>query len=460
VTLIADTANIVVTDTAAAHDISAGPLGFVVKSNDALLQLASGAAISSTAGTTVWADKLDLQGTVTTASSMDIRPHQAGEAIDLGAVGDSTADALEISDAEVDRISARSIELGGADHRRKPDVPRRHRVCHHVRRWRSEPGGVRLHTTHGGNRECHWELENGDRGNSVDVLAASVTPGDFVFENNGEIAVDEVVGIARVIGLTINGDVGLGTHSPLTINQPVRSLGGGNVRLSAGESAEENGDLVIAAPVATSGGDGNIELSAGDMLVVEDQPGDDLSVSGTGSITLTAENAVQIDAGISLSTEIGEVQVNSSPVSLNGGSGDDLLIGKEGRDFLGGGRGVDRFVGNAGDDVLIADELIWETAGAAELEAALSAITAEWNRLDRSYEQRIENLCGHEDLGEMDRLNGSYFLKLGVTIIHDESADKLTGSSGMDWFFFDDELDRATDLKDEVFADELDWILS
>jgi Ca2+-binding RTX toxin-like protein len=144
---------------------------------------------------------------------------------------------------------------------------------------------------------------------------------------------------------------------------------------------------------------------------------------------------------------------------LLGGSGDDLLIGKEGRDFLAGGPGSDRFVGNADDDILIADELIWETAGAAELEAALAAITAEWNRLDRSHQERIENLCGRKDLADDDRLNGDYFLKLGVTIIHDQSADKLTGSSGMDWFFFDDELDRATDLKDEVFADDLDWIL-
>jgi hypothetical protein len=37
----------------------------------------------------------------------------------------------------------------------------------------------------------------------------------------------------------------------------------------------------------------------------------------------------------------------------------------------------------------------------------------------------------------------------------------LTGSSGFDWFFFNDEQeDRATDLNDEVFANDLAFILA
>jgi hypothetical protein len=41
----------------------------------------------------------------------------------------------------------------------------------------------------------------------------------------------------------------------------------------------------------------------------------------------------------------------------------------------------------------------------------------------------------------------------------EEDADVLTGSAGLDWFFFDQQHDRATDLKDEVFANDLAWIL-
>jgi hypothetical protein len=45
-------------------------------------------------------------------------------------------------------------------------------------------------------------------------------------------------------------------------------------------------------------------------------------------------------------------------------------------------------------------------------------------------------------------------------VSNDGSRDVLTGSSGLDWFFFDPDQDgdRATDLKDEVFADDLEWI--
>ncbi|MFN0053105.1 MAG: hypothetical protein ACKV0T_13045 [Planctomycetales bacterium] len=39
-------------------------------------------------------------------------------------------------------------------------------------------------------------------------------------------------------------------------------------------------------------------------------------------------------------------------------------------------------------------------------------------------------------------------------------ADVLTGSSGQDWFLFDRLRDRATDLKDEVFTADMEFILS
>ena len=48
----------------------------------------------------------------------------------------------------------------------------------------------------------------------------------------------------------------------------------------------------------------------------------------------------------------------------------------------------------------------------------------------------------------------------GETVVKDDAQDILTGSQGDDWFWFDPELDRATDLRDEAFASELDWILS
>jgi len=46
-------------------------------------------------------------------------------------------------------------------------------------------------------------------------------------------------------------------------------------------------------------------------------------------------------------------------------------------------------------------------------------------------------------------------------IVFDDGArDLLTGSSGIDWFIFNSDEDKATDLSDEEFADALNFILA
>ncbi len=137
---------------------------------------------------------------------------------------------------------------------------------------------------------------------------------------------------------------------------------------------------------------------------------------------------------------------------LMGGEGDDLLVGGSGRDLLIGGTGADRIVGNSDDDILIAG-----TTAHDELAAALCAIIDEWTRTDQTYEQRITNLTnGGGANGDVKLLNSG----ANRTVFDDSSNDVLTGSSGWDWFFFDPEKDRATDLNDEVFANDLSFILA
>lgn len=138
---------------------------------------------------------------------------------------------------------------------------------------------------------------------------------------------------------------------------------------------------------------------------------------------------------------------------LFGGEGDDLLVGGSGRDLLVGGNGADRIVGNADDDIMLAGHLHF-----ADMDAAISAIMSEWAS-ERDYQTRVANLSG---AGAGERLNGDFFLKVGETVLDDEgdSEDVLTGGAGDDWFFFNSSEDRATDLKDEAFADDWDWIMA
>jgi Ca2+-binding RTX toxin-like protein len=49
---------------------------------------------------------------------------------------------------------------------------------------------------------------------------------------------------------------------------------------------------------------------------------------------------------------------------------------------------------------------------------------------------------------------------ISQTVFSDRDNDVLTGSSGSDWFLFDQARDRATDLKDEAFATDLAWIFA
>jgi fibronectin-binding autotransporter adhesin len=118
---------------------------------------------------------------------------------------------------------------------------------------------------------------------------------------------------------------------------------------------------------------------------------------------------------------------------LLGGMGDDMLLGGDGRDLLIGGFGADRLIGNGSDDLLIAGFTSFD-----ESEAALTAIMNEWTS-SRSYTERVANLqgCGSGSAWA-NRLNGNVYLQVdgaNATVQDDGAKDKLTGSSGRDWFF-------------------------
>jgi Ca2+-binding RTX toxin-like protein len=151
---------------------------------------------------------------------------------------------------------------------------------------------------------------------------------------------------------------------------------------------------------------------------------------------------------------------------LLGGNGEDLLVGGGGRDLLLGGAGADRIVGNGEDDILIAGFTAFDYTAAGLLqqdhETALSAIMAEWTSV-RDFATRRSNLNGG---GTGPRSNGDVFLRksISATVFEDSDRDTLTGASneqnGGDWFLFDSNLDRATDLRDEAFANDLEFILT
>jgi large repetitive protein len=117
VALTATTGNITIANTAAAADVSAtAGITIALLANDALFTIAAGANVQTSAGgVLVSADKMDLGGSITAAGQRVTLKNSVGaDAILLGNVGDGTADALELSDAELDRITCGTLEIGSA----------------------------------------------------------------------------------------------------------------------------------------------------------------------------------------------------------------------------------------------------------------------------------------------------------------------------------------------------------
>jgi Ca2+-binding RTX toxin-like protein len=106
-------------------------------------------------------------------------------------------------------------------------------------------------------------------------------------------------------------------------------------------------------------------------------------------------------------------------------------------DVLIGGDGSDRIVGSSGVDIVIAGTTVYDAH-----DAALRAILAEWSS-GAALESRVADLRD----GSVQLPDGTQIvLQAGVTVLNDSFFDKLTGSNGPDWLFFDEELDMVTDL--------------
>ena len=139
------------------------------------------------------------------------------------------------------------------------------------------------------------------------------------------------------------------------------------------------------------------------------------------------------------------MNAGGGPTVLLGAEGDDKLVGFSGRNILIGGLGADRLVGGWNDDLLIAGRTAFDIDDEAledGFDEVLESILAEWNST-RDYATRVANL--RDGSGSTDRLNGEFFLKKGETVFDDDEVDVLTGAAGLDWFFFDPDLDELTD---------------
>jgi Ca2+-binding RTX toxin-like protein len=120
--------------------------------------------------------------------------------------------------------------------------------------------------------------------------------------------------------------------------------------------------------------------------------------------------------------------------NVNGGAGDDVLVGNtlanllngnKGRDLLIGGLGADILNGGDGEDILIGGTTVFDSDASGN---AFTAIMKEWTST-QTYANRRLHL-----LGLPSGVNGAYKLT-NATVQPDMDTDQLTGGNDADWFW-------------------------
>jgi hypothetical protein len=121
----------------------------------------------------------------------------------------------------------------------------------------------------------------------------------------------------------------------------------------------------------------------------------------------------------------GDDQLTGNDVGniLLGGGGSDALTGGNGRSLLIGGTGSAVITGGADDDIIIGGKTSFD-----QDHASLASILADWQRTDKTYAERINDL--HSRDGDL----GSSKLLYLVTV-QAGGVDVLSGGPGQDWFF-------------------------
>jgi PKD repeat protein len=246
-----------------------------------------------------------------------------------------------------------------------------------------------------------------------------------------------------------------------TVTVSVRDDDGGVVSFAAPVEikviemqADPNDPTKTTLAVGGTTGDDDIEIDTGSVQVF--LGGVSLgSYHPTGSITVFAQDGdddVRVAGSVALPAWLyggagnDRLKGGAGHDVLLGGDGDDLLVGGQGRDFLIAGAGADRVVGNADDDVMIAGTTAYD-----DDRLALGLLRGVWLDPDRTAADRIAALQSPSTLPGGVRLDSA-------TVFHDESADVMTGSSGNDWFLLDTSRDRATDMTDDAFDPDREFI--
>lgn len=321
---------------------TAGPDGFV-----RLTAGFSGAVSSSSGDVTVNADRVLIDadsGITANAGVVTIRQVSANWAIDLGSATDAAANTLELSDAELDRITTPTLRIGdpantGSITVTAPISPANVTTLSLLTGGAIVDGsaaGVDLTVT-------SLALTAATGIGSADILETAVTNLAASNTTGGNVQVSNATATLNLT--TVDGIDGVSNAGPgsvavsntgaINVLELVTATGGGNITLS---TTGAGADITLSndGAVRASGGNGDILLdtsgaTSGGAIVVNSTTGIEIQAAGpTGDIALVARDAVtlasaaQIQAGNTAAG--GNISVTANQ-GVPGGGADITLNG-------------------------------------------------------------------------------------------------------------------------------------
>ncbi|MCD6304393.1 MAG: hypothetical protein J7M21_05460, partial [Planctomycetes bacterium] len=272
---------------------SGGATNITVTADDtgagATLTLTAGDQITSTAGAlTIVADDMDISGTINAAGQrVTLRSNTAGDAVDLGSATAAAAGTLELSDAELDNVTAATLVIGSASQ-----------------------GAISV--TSGGISTPGYDVEL--------VSAGSLSINQPVSTSGGTFTATIATGVTSTAAGTITT-----THTVAGAASgavAIQVTGTGDVALAG---AIDTSGLDNAAGAGSAGGDVNVYSPDGSVQVASvdtsggDAGGGNFNGGDAGSITLLAWNAAT-DSGGSV-TATGDLLANGGDLAGTGAAG-------------------------------------------------------------------------------------------------------------------------------------------
>tara|TARA_R110002111_G_scaffold153375_1_gene220214 strand:+ start:184960 stop:199311 length:14352 start_codon:yes stop_codon:yes gene_type:complete len=145
---------------------------------------------------------------------------------------------------------------------------------------------------------------------AVSMLAAANTDSGSIQIHNDLggllLTIGTVDGVAGITNsASVAGDIIITNASPLTVDSPVTNSSGGNIDLES----TGPGNLTLNASVRASGGNGNINVEAGNGILDINDTGlaSDHSVAGTGVFSGHGSGGVLIDSNATLNSQTGAI---------------------------------------------------------------------------------------------------------------------------------------------------------